>query len=348
MAVEVAKITTVVLTYWTISITMVFANKYLVGEKSTVDISLFVAWIQCIVTVLLVSAFNALHAVRTGNWELTKVPRSALVSKPVLQMAFCFVLMLSFNNLCLKLVGVSFYQVARSTTIIFVVVFSVTILKKSLSPWIAGCCVLVATGFFLGVDQEKVMGSLSVRGVAFGVASSVFIALTGIFTKTALDVVDRDELRLTLCTNVVAVVFFVPVVLLTGQLSDAIASGQLVDVFFWTCLFLSGILGTLMAWISAVQINVTSPVTHHISSNTKAILQTIIAVVYYGETKSGLWWLSVLLVVTGACSYAIRRYHEEKASTKSFPPPIAVTVVDDVAVDAEPQKSPVSCDTDMK
>jgi len=55
------------------------------------------------------------------------------------------------------------------------------------------CCCLVAGGFFLGIDQEKVMGSLSVKGVAFGVTSSVFIALTGIYTKTALDVVNKDE-----------------------------------------------------------------------------------------------------------------------------------------------------------
>ena len=55
------------------------------------------------------------------------------------------------------------------------------------------CCGLVACGFFLGIDQEKALGSLSVKGVVFGVLSSVFIALTGIYTKTALDVVNKDE-----------------------------------------------------------------------------------------------------------------------------------------------------------
>lgn len=316
MAVEVARVAVVVLSYWTISISMVFANKYLVGEKSSVDISLFVSWVQCIATVFLLLAFTVGRAFYTKDWESPRISYSSFTAKPVLQMAFCFVLMLSFNNMCLKLVGVSFYQVARSTTIIFVVIFSVTILKKAVSRWIVGCCLLVATGFFLGIDQEKVMGSLSVQGVAFGVASSVFIALTGIFTKTALDVFERNEIKLTLCTNAIAIVIFIPVVLLTGQLSAALSSGQLADQYFWVFLLVSGALGTMMAWISAVQINVTSPVTHHISANTKAILQTLIAVVYYHETKSGLWWVSVVLVVIGACSYAIRRYHEEKMTPK--------------------------------
>lgn len=317
MAVEIARVAVVVLSYWTISITMVFSNKYLVGDKSSEDISLFVSWVQCVATVVLLFTFTIGRAFYTNNWEFASISYSSITARPVLQMAFCFVLMLSFNNMCLKLVGVSFYQVARSTTIIFVVIFSVTILKNSVSKWILGCCFLVAMGFFLGIDQEKVMGSLSVKGVGFGVASSVFIALTGIFTKTALEVFDRNEVKLTMCTNAIAIVIFIPVVLFTGQFSSAIYSGQLFDVYFWAFLLVSGILGTLMAWISAVQINVTSPVTHHISANSKAILQTLIAVVYYQETKSMLWWISVILVVVGACTYAIRRYHEEKTPVPS-------------------------------
>jgi len=84
-------------------------------------------------------------------------------------------------------------KVARSTTIIFVVIFSILILKKSVSKKIISCCLLVACGFFLGIDQEKALGSLSVKGVVYGVLSSIFIALTGIYTKTALDVVQKDE-----------------------------------------------------------------------------------------------------------------------------------------------------------
>ena len=67
------------------------------------------------------------------------------------------------------------------------------ILKRHVSKAVVACCLLVACGFFLGIDQEKALGSLSVKGVVFGVLSSIFIALTGIYTKTALDVVNKDE-----------------------------------------------------------------------------------------------------------------------------------------------------------
>lgn len=318
MAVQVWKVASVVAAYWTTSISMVFANKYLVGERHTDDISLFVSWFQCMMTVLLVAGFKAVRGWRSENWLTVEQLRTIMFSRPVLAMSGFFVGMLSFNNMCLKLVGVSSYQVARSTTIIFVVIFSVLILKRHVSKAVVTCCGLVACGFFLGIDQEKALGSLSVKGVVFGVLSSVFIALTGIYTKTALDVVNKDELKLTLAANIIASFAFIPVVVMTGQLTSAIHAPELVDPLFWLFLLVTGVLGCLMAWVSAMQINVTSPVTHHISSNSKAVAQTIIAVIYYHETKRTLWWISVLMVVCGALAYAVVRMREERngASTE--------------------------------
>jgi len=125
------------------------------------------------------------------------------------------------------------------------------------------------------------------------------------------------QLKLTLVVNIIASVGFIPVVVLTGQLSSAIAAPELRDSWFWLFLLVTGVLGCLMAWVSAAQINVTSPVTHHISSNSKAVAQTIIAVLWYHESKQTLWWISVLMVVCGALTYAVVRIREESASNSS-------------------------------
>ena len=234
-------------------------------------------------------------------------------------MSLCFVSMLSFNNLCLKYVGVAFYQVARSTTLIFTVIFSITILKKTVSMRVVACCIIVACGFILGIDQEKFMGTLSVRGVVYGVISSLFVSLTGIFTKKALDVVEGDSVKLTLCSQLNAVVLFCPIVIATGQLSTVISSSTFHEVYFWTFLISTGALSFLIAWISAVQIDLTSPVTHHISGNTKAVLQTVIAVIYFHEHKAWLWWVSILLVVGGAFAYAITRIKEDDHNKRLEP-----------------------------
>lgn len=114
MPVEVHKVATVVAAYWTTSISMVFANKYLVGGRNTEDISLFVSWFQCIMTVMLVVGFKVMRGWRnekSESWLTVAQLRTTMLATPVLAMSGFFVGMLSFNNMCLKLVGVSFYQV---------------------------------------------------------------------------------------------------------------------------------------------------------------------------------------------------------------------------------------------
>jgi len=118
MAIQVFRVAYVVAAYWTTSISMVFANKYLVGERHTEDISLFVSWFQCIMTVLLVAGFKGLWGWRSENWLTVDQLRTIMFSRHVLAMSGFFVGMLSFNNMCLKLVGVSFYQVNEISILI--------------------------------------------------------------------------------------------------------------------------------------------------------------------------------------------------------------------------------------
>lgn len=57
---------------------------------------------------------------------------------------------------------------------------------------------------------------------------------------------------------------------------------------------------------------VTSPLTHNISGTAKACFQTVIATQWYGEIKSGLWWLSNLTVLAGSMFYTYVKQQEMK------------------------------------
>ena len=313
---EFLKIFLVVLTYWFISISLVFANKFLVGNKSTNDVSIFVAWMQCIITVLCVLALRIGKSLLKKDWSYFKLSLEDSFRPQLLVLTCSYVGMLTFNNLCLRNVDVPFYQVARSLTLIFVVVFSLLILKKSVSWRVWLCCLTVASGFVLGVDQESLSGTLSRWGVIFGIITSLFVSLNGIFTKRALDVIDRDSVQLTLINNLNACILFLPFVAGTGQFATVIRHSEFAQFNFWAFLVATGLLAFAISWISAVQIDLTSPVTHHISANSKAVLQTIIAVLWNGEHKSLLWWLSVALVVGGALAYALIRISEELQEKK--------------------------------
>lgn len=68
--------------------------------------------------------------------------------------------MITFNNLCLKYVSVSFYYVGRSLTTVFNVICSYIILGHNTSTRALVCCGVIIFGFFLGVNQEDVLGNL--------------------------------------------------------------------------------------------------------------------------------------------------------------------------------------------
>ncbi|XP_064642672.1 GDP-fucose transporter-like isoform X2 [Lineus longissimus] len=314
----VVQIATVVLSYWTISISMVFANKYLLGGKhSESDISLFVAWFQCLVTVfsVIIGTYTS-RICRGSDAKIPLVSQKVLLSKNMLILSALFVGMLTFNNLCLKHVGVAFFQVARSLTLIFTVIFSALILGKPQSKQTIGCCLIVVSGFCLGVNQEGIAGTLSYRGVIYGVTTSLFVSLVGIFTKRALELVEKDVVKVTFYNNVNSAVMFIPLVIATSQLM-VVFQEKSSDITFWIFLILSGMLSFLIGWASNMQIDYTSPITHHISNNTKAVLQTVIAVLWYQETKLFLWWCSNLLVITGAFLYAMVKMREQRALASS-------------------------------
>ena len=73
-----------------------------------------------------------------------------------------FVVMMTFNNLCLKHLGVSFYYVGRSLVHVFNVVLSFYILGERTSCRTLICCGLIGAGFLLGVQQEDSTGRKSV------------------------------------------------------------------------------------------------------------------------------------------------------------------------------------------
>ena len=55
--------------------------------------------------------------------------------------------------------------------------------------------------------------------------------------------------------------------------------------------------------MTGLQVKVTSALTHNISGTAKACAQTIIAVAYFQETKTWLWWFSNAVVLISSAAY---------------------------------------------
>ena len=296
----------VVALFWTVSISLVFINKRLLGGTfSLTDISIFVAWYQCLASVTVINVLGFISKHLKLGFSTPEVNIDILLSSDFLKLGFAFVFGLTLNNLMLKHISVAFYQVARSFTLVFTVILSWTMLKKPLSKISILCCIIVLSGFLLSIDQEDNAGTLSVWGIIYGTLASLCTAICGIYFKQVDPLAGSDSLKIAYYNNINSVIIFTPLVLSTGQFHSVMSSPLAFDAQFWILLTITGGLSLSMGWVSVLQINYTSPTSHHISNTAKSVFQTILAVSITHERKTGLWWLGNVLVGAGVLVYAV-------------------------------------------
>lgn len=142
------KIAAVVALYWFISITMVFLNNYLLDNRE-LDAPLFVTFYQCVVTVGLCWLMQMLAGLCPGLVDFPSLKFDLKTSREVLPLSVVFICMITFNNLCLKYVGVAFYTVGRSLSTVFNVLLSYIILRQTTSWRALLCC-----GIILGASSQ--------------------------------------------------------------------------------------------------------------------------------------------------------------------------------------------------
>lgn len=163
------------------------------------------------------------------------------------------------------------------------------------------------------VNDDTVSGSLSIAGVIFGVLASLFVALNAIYTKKMLPLVKGNIWQLTMYNNLNACLIFIPLMIFNNEIRLLGLFEHFYDLKFWLLMFLSGVFGFAMGYVTGLQIEVTSALTHNISGTAKAAAQTVLAVVYYNEYKPFLWWLSNSVVLIGSAAYTWVKQNEMKA-----------------------------------
>jgi len=310
------RIFSVVALYWFVSITMVFVNKALLSGQSSLNAPLFITWYQCAVTA---AACYAVASFPNTNLSVGQLQISTSVLKKVLPLSVVFVAMITFNNLCLKYVGVSFYYVSRSLTTVFNVIMSYIILGQKTSMKAIICCGIIILGFYLGVDAEGDAGSLSIMGTIYGVLASLSVSLYAIYIKRVLPAVDDNVWLLTFYNNVNAMILFVPLIVVFGELPEIISYSELFTIKFFLLMTAGGIFGFAIGYVTGLQVKVTSPLTHNISGTAKAAAQTVLATQWWGEIKTTWWWISNIIVLAGSALYTKVKQMEMAAKQDTLP-----------------------------
>ena len=308
------EIALVVIAYFIVSITMVFINKLLLDSATSFPAPFFITWFQCVCTMAICWACGEAGRATSGDSFFRQFPVFTYkldVARKLLPLSIIFVGMVAFNNLCLQYVEVSFYNVARSLTIVFNVMFTFYFLGESTSTAVIASLATVVTGFFVGSSSEI---NFSLLGTAFGVASSLFVSLNSIYTKKMMPIVDNNQWTLAAYNNMNAVIMFVPFVLYFegGLLLEN--AHKMLSSQYWALMLLSGVFGFLIGIVTIMQIKVTSPLSHNISGTAKACVQTVLALLIWRNPTTLTNLLGVALVLLGSFGYAYIRNLEMEAA----------------------------------
>jgi GDP-fucose transporter C1 len=198
---------------------------------------------------------------------------------------------------------VSFYQVARSLTIMANIALTYLILGKTTSTTQLAGCGIVVLGFVLGTLGELGAINATFRGVVFGILSSGFVALYAIYVKKVLPAVGDDSWLLMIYNNINASLIMPVCFVVLGELTPIAASDALFSGDYLFTLLIAGALGFLINIATFLQIQVTSPLTHNVVGTFKAAVQTVFAVVFYQNPTTIVFWLGFILTLGGSMLY---------------------------------------------
>eukprot|EP01113_Clastostelium_recurvatum_P021573 TRINITY_DN2557_c0_g1_i3.p1 TRINITY_DN2557_c0_g1~~TRINITY_DN2557_c0_g1_i3.p1 ORF type:complete len:363 (-),score=77.93 TRINITY_DN2557_c0_g1_i3:19-1083(-) len=292
--------------YFFISISLVFLNKAIM-KNYKFELPLFITWYQQVVSLVCIYLLGIFGRSYSVISFIPPFEFRTIVAKDIMPLTTVLIGMISFNNLCLQYVEVSFYQVARSLSICFSILLTYLILGQKTSQKAILACGLVFLGFVLGSLGEV---NFSWLGVIFGIASSMFVALYSIYVKKVLPYVEGNEWKLMAYNTTLSIPMLFPLVLLNGEIGRLQEEPVASDPNFWVVMTITGVFGYLISVAIFMQIKHTSPLTNTISGTVKACVQTILAVVIWGNEITGTNAMGIGLVIAGSFWYSMIRYSE--------------------------------------
>ncbi|CAG8553592.1 6767_t:CDS:2 [Funneliformis caledonium] len=294
--------------YISTALTMVFVNKWVLNR---VPLPFTLLWFQVVMAVILLH-FSSIF----GILQLPILEKKKCIG--LLPLIAINVLGLSFNTICLQYVDASFYQVARALVLPFTVLFSFMFLKQKTSHKILLACLVVCIGFFVGVSSERL--SISFVGITFGICSSISTALHAIVIKKSLTVVKGNTLDLVYYNNILSAIAFMPLIFLfreQNQYSELFQNNSSgISKTFLIGILVTGFFGFLINVAGFLQIKVTSPVTHMISSAFRGVVQTILGNLIFGDLLTTGRVGGIFLILFGTCLYTWIKDQDSKQNRK--------------------------------
>ncbi|WVQ63630.1 uncharacterized protein L199_001783 [Kwoniella botswanensis] len=229
---------------------------------------------------------------------------------------------------CLNLVPASFYQVSRGLLLPVTVFLSYIFLGSKISSSILKSILVICAGFVVGSiakyggtsslesysNVTQVASALLDLGFILGIASTFTTAAETIVVKVHAP--KLSILRAVYTTSLVGFITFASLSFFSGgfaELSTLLSRTQSNSTTIFSSIGISSVAYYLVSIAAVLQITVTTPVTHTISTAVRGVLQSLLAVVLLPNEQLSTWQvISISFILLGSIRYTWIKEKEKR------------------------------------
>lgn len=233
--------------------------------------------------------------------------------------SFCFSSTIVLGNACLSFAKLSTYSVAKSTTLIWNVLFQFILLRIRLPLTTILSCFLIFAGVVIGSLDTATLAPMAVIA---GCLSSIFQALYNTCIARALPRIKNDTSEVLVRNQEFSSALLVIYILVSKELVNLFMYSPCFNVsspkflYSWAVFFLTTAFAAGLNKFTFMVIGLTEPSTFSVVGFTKAGLQTAGGWFIYKDPASVKSVVSVILTLSGSLIYGITRGSRKTESKK--------------------------------
>lgn len=296
---QVLKICSLVLAWYTVSITLILYNKWVISywEHDGVGFTVLYTSTHMLIKGLLASGFFIVQG--------KSLPRIEKYSIVILSLAGALAAFdIAASNVSLIYLSASFYTFLKSASVVFTLVFATLLCIETWSVSIVTTVVLVSLGMFITTYGET---NFNLVGFVLVMMSECFAAMRWLLTEIALKGQNLDAMTIVLYMSPASFVSLVPFVVQHEQAELRKLSNWHDSGIFLLLIAFPATLAFLLILVEIYIIKETSSLTLTVFGNLKSVATIVFAVFVFKEETTVLQWVGLVVALTGMIAYSHAR-----------------------------------------
>lgn len=296
-------ICSLVLAWFTVSITLILFNKWVISSRGGEDGQMTFPIFYTMTHMALKGIFACCYYYFVQlERSLPKVSLRIFLGLSLAGVFAAFDIVTS--NLSFLYISASFYTFLKASSLLFILLLAILCCLEPMTVNLVSTVVLISTGMFLASYGEA---DFNLTGFSLVMVSEAFAAMRWITTQILLEHDDCGPMTAVLYMSPGATLALVPFVIVRERAALAVLDDWASISSFGVLILFPGFLAFLLLLVEVQIIKETSSLTMTVFGNLKSVVTIIFAVLVFKERTTLLQWAGLLVALTGMIAYSHER-----------------------------------------